>query len=156
MVKQQLADDLGISIDGLQYNAGMFIIQKQFVGAVAATATGDFGTAMTASTTTYHVLGRMPKAGQLVEGKIRAHAAGVGATTTLDILKVASGTAVSSGTAMVTQVATNGLTADTDYSLAPKTDGSQNTGAGDLIVAKIVTQGTETLTPPIIDLKFRL
>jgi hypothetical protein len=155
MVKQQLADDLGISIDGLQFNAAMFIIQREVIAAQAATHAGDFVTALTSSTTTYHVLGRMPKAGTLIEASVLVHAAGV-ANSTLDILYAASGTAVSSGTAMVTQLDCATPTADTIKKLTINTDGTQNAPAGALIVAKVVTQGTETLTPPLLDLKFRL
>ena|SRR5271157_4196313 len=113
---------------------------------------GDFQTAMASSVTVYHALGIMGWSGQLKAGMIKAHAPGIGATTTLDVLKVPSGTAVTAGVAMVTQVATNALTADTNYQLAVKSDGSQNFNAGDTIVVKIVTQGTETLTSPAIQL----
>ena len=105
---------------------------------------------MTSSVTRYYTVGVAPFAGAMVQGFIRAKAAGV-ASSTIDLLKVPSGTAVGSGTAIVTQVNGNtGITANTNVALAVKTDGSQNVNAGDAIVMKVVTQGTETLTPPTI------
>lgn len=148
-MKSDLADELNISVEGLVNNITNIRIEGK------APTHIDDNTACTASSTFYVFLGRLEKAAKIVEGKIRSIAAGVGASTTLDILKVPSGTAPSSGTAIVTQVALNGITANTDSKLAPKTDGSENCAAGDMIFAKVVTQASETLKPLAVSLRFK-
>lgn len=154
-LKERIADEIGSSPDGINYTSGKLRIQKQVIAAVAATATGDANTALTASTTTYHILGKLPKAGIITSAIVRSEAAGV-AGATIDIFKVASGTAVTSGTAIVTQIAGNALTGATDLKLAVVTTGAQNIAAGSLIVAKIVTGASETLKPPFFDIEILL
>jgi hypothetical protein len=138
--KKDIADELGITVDALHLNASRYIMERQAPGSI------DANVALTASTTFYVKLGRVPKACVLESVTIRASAIGVGATTTIDILGVPSGTAVTSGTALVTQLAANGLTANTDYDMTV-TAANKNLAAGTDIVAKIVTQASETLKP---------
>lgn len=147
-MRKDLADELNVSQEGLVLSS---LVKME---AIVPTNIAP-NTALTASTTFYGYLGRAPKGCELVEGTIRSEAKGVGATTTLDVLKVPSGTAVGSGTAIVTQIATNGLTNATDEKLAPTTDGTQILAAGDSVFVKIVTQGSEVLKPVSVSLKFR-
>jgi hypothetical protein len=142
----QIAGEAGVSKEGAMMNIGEYRIEGICPTNIAPL------TAITASTTFYAYIGKVPKACKLVGGSIRSNAAGVGATTTLDVLKAASGTAPSAGTAIVTQVATNGLTPDTDSKLTVNTDGSQNIAAGSDIYVKIVAQGSETLKPVTVNL----
>ncbi len=153
---QKLADDVGSSIEGIHITSGRVRVVKQITAAVAATATGDWNTALTASTTTYNAIWVAPKAMTLVKANIRAAAAGKGATTLLDIGYAASGTAVTSMTTMVTQLDCSTLTADTDKKLTINTNGTQNIPANATIFVKLVTIAAETLTPPVVDLVFRL
>lgn len=142
----QLAGEAGASKEGV-----MMAIGEYRLDGICPTNIAPL-TAITASTTFYAYLGKVRKASKLVGGKIRSNAAGVGATTTLDILKVPSGTAPSAGTAIVTQIAANALVADTDTKLAPLTDGTENIAAGSDIYVKIVAQGAETLKPVTVNL----
>lgn len=147
-VKDKLADEVESSQEGVVLTSGRLIMQDR--------ADGDANTAMTASVTRYYFMGILPKSAKLIEATVRAAAAGVGATTTIDIMKVASGTAMTSGTAIITQIAANALTADTNYKAAVKSDGSENCGDGNAIIMKIVTQASETLKPPSIRAIFKL
>lgn len=143
---EQLSNEIGASKEGVVMALGEYRLDGICPTTIAPL------TAITASTTFYALIGKVPKACKLMAASCRSNAAGVGATTTLDILKVPSGTAPSSGTAIVTQLATNGLTANTDYKLAVKSDGSENIAADCDIYAKIVSQGAETLKPVTVNL----
>lgn len=151
---KSLADETGMSIPGVALTSGKWRMQKQIIAAVAATATGDANTALTASTTTYHIIGMMPKAGTLSSVIIRTEAAGV-AGATIDLLSVASGTAVTAGTALITQIAGNTPTAATNYK-ATITEANKTVAAGALIVLKLVTGAAETLKPLFVDVEFQL
>lgn len=155
--KEQLASEVGASVAGVGYTAGKMHIQMMCTGPSATdyTQIGDGNTALLASKTLYTVLGRLPKAGIIKSCIIRSANTGV-AGATIDILKAASGTAISSGTAIVTQIAGNALTANTDYKMAVNSDGSENISAGSLIVAKIVTGAVETLKPLFVDIEIGL
>lgn len=150
MTVATLAGEVGASREGVQQ-----ILGEVQLNGIAPTTIAPL-TALTASTTFYALIGTVPKACKLVGGTIRSNAAGVGATTTLDVLKVPSGTAPSAGTAIVTQIATNALVADTDTKLAPVTTGVENIAAGCEIYVKIAAQGAETLKPVAVNLVFRL
>lgn len=156
-IRERLADEAQVSAAGINLTSGKLIIQRNCVGPSATdyTQVGDANTALLASKTVYNILGRMPKAGKLKRCTIRSTAAGV-ASATIDILKAASGTAISSGTAVVTQLAGNALTASTDYDMVVNTDGTENIAAGSLIVAKIVTGAAETLKPLFVDIEIWL
>lgn len=156
-IKERMADEVGVSAEGVLITNGKLKIQKQFIGPPATdyTQVGDANTALLASKTIYNVLGRMPKTGTLKYATVRANTVGV-AGATFDIMKVASGTAIASAAAIVTQIAGTAFTAFTDVKLTVNTDGTQNIAAGSLIVAKLVTGGAETLSPPFIDLEIWL
>lgn len=155
MVSNQLAEEQSVSIEGISLTTGKLRVQKQIIAAVAATATGDLNTALTSSTTTYHLICKAPKAMTLTNAIVRTAAAGV-AGGTLDLIYAASGTAMTSGTTMVTQVAGNGYTADTDKKLTINTDGTQNVPSGSIVFVKLVTGASETLKPLVVDLEFKL
>lgn len=156
-IRDRLADEAQVSAAGVNLTSGKLIIQRMCVGPSATdyTQVGDANTALLASKTVYNVLGRMPKAGKLKRCTIRSAAAGV-ATSTIDILKAASGTAISSGTAIVTQINGNAITGNTDYSMTVVATGDENIADGCLIVAKIVTGATETLKPLYVDIEIWL
>lgn len=135
-----IAQALGKSVNGVLSTTGRWIVSDRADGAAE--------TAMTSSTTFYYSFGIAPFACRLKEATVRAKAVGK-PSSTIDIVKAASGTAIASGTAMVTQIAGDtGLTANTNIKCTVNTDGSVNLAAGDTVGVKIVTQGTETLTPP--------
>lgn len=145
--KQELAGELEIPVDALHYNAARHIIDGQ----APKNVNGD--TALTASTTYYTLLGILPRNATLESVDVRSEAAGV-AGATIDILKVPSGTAVGSGTAVVTQIAGNALTAATNYAMTV-TAAAKQFSAGDALVAKIVSGGAETLKPLLIKAVFK-
>jgi hypothetical protein len=145
----ELAKDMAVSPDGLMHTAGRI----HFSGQIPEKH--DANTALTASTTWYQLIGKLPVPAVLVSGVIRSEAKGVGASTVLDILKVASGTDLAGGTTLVTQVATNGLTDDTDYPLTV-TAAAKACAKGSMIYAKLVTQGSEVLKPLLYDLEFQV
>lgn len=146
---EQLAKEVGASVEGAKIAIGEYKLDSIAPSTIAP------ATALTASTTFYGLIGTVPKACKLVAGNIRSEAAGVGATTTIDILKVPSGTAIASGTAIVTQILANALTAATDKKLAPVATGVENIAEGCQLWAKIVTQVSETLKPVAISLTLK-
>ncbi len=137
--KKEMADELGITTDALHLNAARYIMERQAPGNV------DGNTALSATTTYYTIIGRTPQAAVVESVTIRSAAVGV-AGATIDILKVPSGTAMTAGTAVVTQIAGNAITADTDYAMAVVA-AAKNLAAGDSLVAKIVSGAAETLKP---------
>lgn len=143
MIKQ-IADAVGASMTGINVNLANYVCD--------VVPAGDANTAMTASVTTYTIAFIAPTPMVLKRALVRAAAVGVGATTTIDVMKAPSGTALTSGVAMITQIAANGLTANTNYNASVKTDGSQNINSGDLVFVKVVTQTSETLKPPQVTL----
>ena len=149
----ELAKDMEVSPTGLLQVAG----RLQLTGVAPPGITGA-GTALSASETNYWILGRMPVAGVLEDAVIRSDEKGVGASTTIDIFKVPSGSviaSVASGTILVTQVAANGLTDATDEVLTVSS-ANKAVAKGSLIVMRIVTQGSEVLEPVAYDLRFRV
>lgn len=149
----EMASDMEVSPDGLLQMAGRMMMTGQVPLDISAQ-----GTALTASETNYYILGRMPVAGVLEDAIIRSDESGVGASTTIDIFKVPSGTVIASvgtGTILVTQVAANGLTDATDEVLTISA-ANKRVDKGSLIVMRIVTQGSEVLEPIGYDLRFRV
>lgn len=144
---QQIADESGASQEGVQLTTGKLIIAKQ--------AEGELNTAMGASLTKYFLIGIVPKDAELIECTVRTEAAGVAAGT-IDILKAASGTAITAGTAMITQIAGNTPVAATNYKAAVNSNGTQVAAAGSAIVLKVVTGAAETLKPPMIRCIFKM
>lgn len=145
----QLAKEVGASVEGAKIAIGEHKLDAIVPSTVAPAAV------LTASTTFYGLIGTVPKPCKLVAGNIRSEAAGVGGTTTIDILKVPSGTAIASGTAVVTQVIGNALVAATDTKLAPLATGVENIAAGCQLWAKIVAAAGETLKPVAISLTLK-
>lgn len=156
-VTDRLASEVGTSKQGIIYTSGKLHIQNMCVGPSATdySQVGDANTALLASKTIYSVVGRVPKTGKVTRVIIRSEAAGV-AGATIDILKAASGTAISSGTAVVTQIAGNAITSATDYTMTVVTTDASNVTAGSLIVCKIVGGGGETLKPLFVDVEITL
>lgn len=146
--KAELADELGISQDALADNAGRHTVSGQ------APENVDTLTALTASTTYYKLLAILPRQATLESVKIRSAAVGV-AGATIDIFKVPSGTAITAGTAVVTQIAGNAITADTNYAMAVVTTVAKQFAAGDCLVAKIAAGAAETLKPLLITAVFK-
>jgi len=153
---EKLAQEVSSSVEGIHVSAGRYHITKQLNAAVAATATGDANTVLTDSTTTYQTVGVAPKNMTLVRAVVRLDGKGKSSSTTLDILAAASGKGVTEGTAIVTQLECDDLTAKTDFKLTINTDTTRHVPAGSIIIVKLVTTSSETLKPPFIDLLFRL
>lgn len=145
--RRELAEEFEIPQDALHYNVARHKINGQ------APSNVDGNTAITASTTYYTLLGILPRPATLESLDIRSEAAGV-AGATIDILKVPSGTAVGAGTAVVTQIAGNALTAATNYAMTV-TAAAKNFAAGDALVAKIVGGAAETLKPLLVKAVFK-
>lgn len=154
---ESLSKEVSASIEGVSLGIGRYHIDKQVCApqASAADASGNAIKALMPSMTTYYILGKMPKAGKLVKANVFAYAVGVGASTVLDIMKVSSGTLITAGTQMVTQLAMNTADVSSNHKMSI-VDASSNADADALIVAKITTAASETLTPPYVDLIFRL
>jgi hypothetical protein len=94
---------------------------------------------------------------ELISATVRVETDGVDDDEKVDILKVASATAMSSGTQMVTQITGSTNLADaTDFAAVVKTDGSEDLVAGNLVYLKIIGKGTTgELTHPMATLKLQ-
>lgn len=144
---QQIAEMFNRSLDAVLGTVGRWILCERM--------DGDEETAITASVTRYFNLGIAPFPCTLKQASIRAKGIGVGASTTIDLLKLPSGTAVASGVAMITQIAANALVANTNYKCAiSSVTGAATLAVGDSVFLKVVSQATETLTPPTVTALF--
>ena len=101
--------------------------------------TGELTALIGNATTIYHAVFRAPVGMELISFRVRSEAKETTANATLDVLKAASGTAITSGTAMVTQIDPDTLVDATDKALVVKTDGSEDLAAGNLVVLKVVS-----------------
>ena len=108
-------------------------------------STGDLNTLIGDAKTLYVPLIRTPIAMSLVSFHVRTEAKETTANATMDVIKAASGTAIGSGTAMVTQKDPDTLTNATDAALTVKTDGSEDLAVGDMMFFKVVS-GAATST----------
>jgi hypothetical protein len=116
-------------------------------------APAGYNTAMTASTTFYYAIATPMWNGALTYASIRASAIGVSALTTAQIMIAPPGTAYSAGTAATNAMALNGITAETPANFTVNSNNTQLFTQGSLIYVKFVTQGSETLTYPIISVQ---
>lgn len=148
MVKEQLKDELGISVDGLQK-----IARFMLTGNVPSNIDSD--AALTASTTFYTILGYVPKGATLISGQYRVGAVSV-AGSTLNIYKVPSGTAITAGTALVTQVDLTVVGAVNTNTALTVTAANKAVDEGSLIVAKVITGVGETVKGIVPQLEFAL
>jgi len=128
--KQDMAAALQCGVGGIGDAAHFLYIEGQ---------TGDLDTLYGDAQTVYTALFRAPYAVELKGLTVRTVAKETTANATLDILKAASGTAHSSGTAMVTQIDPDTLTNSTDEALTMNTDGTQQLAAGDIMYTKVVS-----------------
>jgi len=142
-IRSRLANETGCSEEGVSNTVGRRWILGQTVLAVAATATGNYETALTASTTSYFAVAYLPKACRIKTVYFRSYAIGV-AGATLDLLSVASAIHPHDGTATITQLVGTDLTAKTAVKATVLTAGT-NVAAGSILVIKLVTGAAETM-----------
>lgn len=145
----ELAIDMEVSPDGLMQSAARIHFTGQAPEYI------DASTALASSATRYSIVGIMPCKGTLINAVVRSDEKGVSASSLLNILKAASGTALASGTAIVTQLECDDLTDATNWELTP-TAGDCNLDKGDMIIIKHVAPASEVLEPLGYDLEFQV
>jgi len=128
--KQDMASALQCGVGGMGDSANFIYIEGE---------TGDLDTVLGDAATIYRTLFRAAYAVELKGLTVRTVAKETTADATLDILKAASATAHSSGTAMVTQIDPDTLVNSTDKALTINTDGTQQLAAGDVMYIKVVS-----------------
>jgi hypothetical protein len=101
--------------------------------------TGELTTLIGDAVTIYHAVFRSPYAMELISFHVRSDAKETTANATMDVLKAASGTGASSGTAMATQIDPDTLTNATDQAFTINTDNTEDLAAGDMVVFKVVS-----------------
>jgi hypothetical protein len=125
--KQAIAEALSCGVGGVGDSANFIYIEG---------GSGSLDTLYGDAATRYEALFRPVR---LIDFIVRSPAKETTADATVDVLKAASGTAMSSGTAMVTQIDPDTLVNDTDKALVPNTDGTQEMAAGDVMFLKVVS-----------------
>ena len=145
----EIAKDMAVSPDGFMQSAGRIHFTGQAPEYI------DASTALASSATRYSIVGMMPCGGTLVRAFVRSDEKGVSSSSTFDVLKAASATALASGTAIVTQLETDDLTDATNWELSPVA-GACNLVKGDMVIIKIVSPGSEVLEPVAYDLEFQV
>ena len=128
--KQAIAEALSCGVGGVGDSANFIYIEG---------GSGDLGGLYGDAATRYEALFRANFPVKLVDFKVRTVAKETTADATVDVLKAASGTAMTSGTAMVTQIDPDTLVNSTDKALVPNSDGTEEMGAGDTMYLKVVS-----------------
>lgn len=128
--KQDIAAALSCGVGGVGDSSNFIYIEG---------GSGDLGTLYGDAATRYESLFRANFPVKLTDFKVRTVAKETSANATVDVLKAASGTAMTSGTAMVTQIDPDTFTNSTDESLVVKSDGSEEMAAGDTMFLKVVS-----------------
>lgn len=128
--KQAIAEALSCGVGGVGDSANFIYIEG---------GCGDLGGLYGDAATRYEALFRANFPVKLTDFKVRTVAKETTADATVDVLKAASGTAMTSGTAMVTQIDPDTLVNSTDKALAVKSDGSEDMAAGDTMYLKVVS-----------------
>ena len=135
--KRDVADALGAGLTGVS-DAAQFI----YVGETTGNNLNDL---IGNGITKYRGLIVAPYPMRLSQFTVRTIAKESTANATIDVLKAASGTAITSGTAMVTQIDPDTLVNATNKDLTINTDGTQDLAKGDLLAFKVVS-GAATST----------
>ena len=135
--KRDIATALGAGMTGTP-DAARFIYIGGTTGNNLNEVIGD-------AITKYRGLVIAPYALRLSQFTVRTVAKETTANATIDVLKAASGTAITSGTAMATQLDPDTLVNATNKNLAINTDGTQDLAKGDLLAFKVVS-GAATST----------
>ena len=128
--KQDIAAALNCGVGGVGDSTNFIYVEGD---------TGDLNTLIGDAATRYIAVFRANFAVKLRDFKVRSIAKESTANATLDIVKAASGTAFTSGTAMVTQIDPDTLVNSTDKALTVNTDGTEDLAAGDTMYLKVVS-----------------
>jgi hypothetical protein len=128
--KQDIASALNAGVGGIGDSVNFIYVEG---------GSGDLGTLYGDAVTRYEAVFRANFAVRLTDFKVRTIAKETTANATVDILKAASGTAMTSGTAMVTQIDPDTFVDSTDEALVVKSDGSEDLAAGDTMYLKVVS-----------------
>lgn len=155
-LRSQLALETGCTEAGINNCSGRVWINKQLILPMAATATGNYETALTAATTTYFAVALLPRSARLKSCYVRSYAVGA-ASFTFDVLKVADGKVASAdGVALITQIAATALVAKTAVKCVPLTAATEIAPLSLIVVKVVSTAVTETAGNIFVSMEFVL
>ena len=134
-----ITDVKALKIDGTEITASAAEINDAGNYIYVSGETGELNTVIGDAVTIYSTVIRAPVAMELVSFIVRTEAKETTANATVDVLKAASGTAITSGTAMVTQIDPDTFTNATDEVLAVLATGAEDLAVGDMVAIKVVS-----------------
>ena len=151
-----ITDVAGLKIDGVEITPSAAEINDAAEFIYISGETGELTTVIGDAVTLYSNIIRAPVAMSLISIHVRTEAKETTANATVDVLKAASGTAITSGTAMVTQIDPDTFTDATDEALAVLETGAEDLAAGDMVAIKVVSgAATSTLKHLAYTAKFQ-